>query len=150
MTIGAPHPFTVRQLQYALAVADEGGFRRAARACRVSQPALSSQVAALEDALGVRLFERAGRSVLVTGAGARRVLAEADGLVTAAKGLGDPFDATWRIGVIPTISPYLLPAVTPALRERWPRLRPLWIEDKTSSLVAALGRGELDAAILAL
>src|SRR5690349_4515349 len=93
----APHPYTLRQLQYAVAVADEGGFRKAARACRVSQPALSSQVAALEQALGVRLFERHGRAVLVTAAGAavlaraRRTLAEADDLLAAAVGLGDPF-----------------------------------------------------------
>lgn len=152
----APHAFTLRQLQYVVAIVDEGGFRRAAAACRVSQPSLSAQVAAVEGALGVPLFERRGRRVQLTTAGAevvrraRRVLAEADALATDVVRLGDPFDATWRIGVIPTIAPYLLPAVAPAIRERWPRLHPQWVEDKTSSLVAGLDRGDLDAAILAL
>lgn len=151
----APHPFTLRQLQYVVAIADEGGFRRAAAACRVAQPSLSTQVAAVEDALGARLFERRGRTVQPTAVGAevirraRRVLEEADALARDAVRLGDPFDATWRIGVIPTIAPYLLPAIARAIRERWPRLHPQWVEEKTSSLVALLDRGELDAAILA-
>src|SRR5215510_1167806 len=112
----APHPFSLRQLQYAVAVADSLSFRKAAEACHVSQPSLSAQLAQLEQALGVRLFERDRRRVLVTPAGkelidrARKLLLEAGDLVTAARLAGDPLAGTLRIGVIPTISPYLLPS----------------------------------------
>ena len=126
----APHPFTLRQLQYAVAVADARSFRRAAERCHVSQPSLSAQIAQLEGALGVRLFERDRRRVLLTPAGeelverARRVLLEADDLLDAARRLGDPLAGTLRIGVIPTVSPYLLPSVTPALARRAPAASP--------------------------
>src|SRR3982751_5628609 len=114
-----PPAFTLRQLQYAVAVADALSFRRAAEACHVSQPSLSAQLAELEHALGVRLFERDRRHVLVTPAGedllarARRILVAADDLVDAGRRARDPFAGTLRLGVIPTISPYLLPAVVP-------------------------------------
>lgn len=155
MTSG-PHPFTLRQLQYAVAVAEELSFRRAAERCHVSQPALSSQLAALETALGVRLFERDRRRVLPTAKGrelverARRALLSADDLVEAARQAADPLSGTLRIGVIPTISPYLLPKVAPRLRARFPRLAITWIEDKTEVLVKSLDEGTLDAALLAL
>jgi LysR family hydrogen peroxide-inducible transcriptional activator len=151
-----PHPLSLRQLQYVAAVAETLSFRRAAEACAVSQPALSAQVAALERALGVRLFERDRRRVLVTPAGqellghGRRVLREAEDLIDAARLLGDPLSGTLRLGVIPTISPYLLPEVVPALRAAHPRLSVHWIEDKTPVLVKSLGAGTLDAAVLAL
>jgi LysR family hydrogen peroxide-inducible transcriptional activator len=152
----APHPFTLRQLQYAVAVADTLSFHRAAARCRVSQPSLSAQLAQLEGALRVKLFERDRRRVLPTAAGvllverARRLLVEADDLVEESKRVGDPLTGTLRIGVIPTISPYLLPHLTPALRERYPKLTTLWVEDKTDVLVRRLAAGELDAALLAL
>jgi LysR family transcriptional regulator, hydrogen peroxide-inducible genes activator len=152
----APHAFSLRQLQYAIAVADALSFRRAAERCHVSQPALSSQLAQLEQALGVRMFERDRRRVLVTPAGreiverARRLLIEADDLVDASRRAGDPLAGTLRIGVIPTLSPYLLPAAAPALRAAFPRLRLAWREDKTAVLVALLAAGELDAALVAL
>jgi LysR family hydrogen peroxide-inducible transcriptional activator len=151
----APHPFSLRQLQYVVAVAEERSFRRAAERCRVSQPSLSSQLAALEKAIGVRLFER-DRGVLLTSAGedllarARRVLIEADDLVEASRRLGDPLAGVLRIGVIPTISPYLLPEIVPALRREHRRLTVLWTEDKTDTLTARLHEGSLDAALLAL
>jgi len=156
MTDPAPHPFTLRQLQYIVAIADLLNFRAAARACAVSQPALSAQVAAVESALGVRLFERGRRGVLVTEAGgavidrARALLVAAGDLVETAARAADPFAATLRMGVIPTISPYLLPAVTTALQRRYPRLTVLWTEDKTANLAAALHAGRLDACVLAL
>jgi LysR family hydrogen peroxide-inducible transcriptional activator len=156
MTSFAPHSFTLRQLQYAVAVADARSFRRAAELCHVSQPSLSAQLAQLEDALGARLFERERRPVLLTPAGeqlverARRLLVGADDLLGAAKQLGDPLSGSLRIGVIPTISPYLLPEIVPALRRRHPALTALWVEDKTETLVASLGEGKLDAALLAL
>ena|SRR5450432_2508691 len=150
------HPLSLRQLQYLVAVADTRSFRRAAELCHVSQPALSAQIAVLEQSLGVRLLERDRRMVLPTAAGldllerARRVLVEADDLADAAKRLGDPLSGTLRIGVIPTVSPYLLPEVVPTLRRRLALLNILWIEDKTDVLVERLQAGTLDAALLAL
>lgn len=152
----APHPFTLRQLQYAVAVADQLSFRKAAEHCHVSQPALSAQLAQLEDTLGVQLFERDRRRVLPTPAGAalidraRRLLVDADDLMGAARRAGDPLSGTLRLGVIPTISPYLLPQITPVLRARYPQLTAIWTEDKTPLLVSSLASGGLDAALVAL
>lgn len=152
----APHPFSLRQLQYVVAVADTLSFRRAAERCHVSQPSLSAQIASLEAALGVRIFERDRRRVLVTTAGqqlvdrARRALIASDDLVLAAKSAGDLLAGTLRIGVIPTVSPYLLPALTPPLRAEFPRLSVAWLEEKTDVLVSALQAGTIEAAILAL
>ncbi len=156
MTRFAPHPATLRQLQYVLAVAEHRSFRRAAEACAVSQPSLSSQVALLEEALGVPLFERLPRDVVVTRAGAelieraRRVVREADDLVAAALGTRDPLAGTLRIGVIPTVAPYLLPGAAPPLHRAYPRLTLLWVEEKTETLLRQVEAGELDAAILAV
>lgn len=153
---GAPHPFSLRQLQYALAVAETLSFRRAAERCHVAQPSLSTQVAALEQALGVRLFERNRRRVLVTPAGeallerARGVIGAADALLEGARGAGDPLSGALRIGVIPTVSPYLLPAASPVVRAAYPRLRLEWLEEKTSVLVSRLRSGALDGALLAM
>jgi LysR family hydrogen peroxide-inducible transcriptional activator len=152
----SPHPFTLRQLQYVAAVAELRSFRRAAERCHVSQPSLSAQVIQLEEALGVRLFERGGRRVLVTGAGdvvlprLRRLLLEADDLADSVRQLGDPLSGTLRLGVIPTISPYLLPEVVPVLRARHPGLSAVWVEDKTENLVESLREGRIDGALLAL
>jgi LysR family transcriptional regulator, hydrogen peroxide-inducible genes activator len=151
-----PHALTLRQLQYAVAVAELRSFRKAAERCRVSQPALSAQLAQLESTLGVQLFERDRRRVLLTSAGAdlieraRRILIATDDLMEAAKRAGDPLSGTLRVGIIPTISPYLLPALAPALRAAHPRLTVLWVEDKTSTLVDELAHGRIDAALLAL
>jgi LysR family hydrogen peroxide-inducible transcriptional activator len=148
--------FTLRQIQYIVAVAEMLSFRRAAELCNVSQPSLSAQIAEVEAALGVPLFERDRRGVLVTPAGreiigrARRVLVDADDLVDAANRFVDPLAGTLRIGLIPTIGPYLLPRVVPALRKTYPRLMLVWIEDKTEVLVRAVSHGDLDAALLAL
>ena len=147
---------SLRQLQYVVAIADTLGFRRAAERCHVSQPSLSAQVAELEETLGVKLFERDRRRVLVTTAGAdlvaraRRVLSEAGDLVEAAVRLGDPLAGPLRLGVIPTIAPYLLPEAVPAVLARFPRIKLLFREDKTEVLVASLEEGKLDAAVLAL
>jgi LysR family hydrogen peroxide-inducible transcriptional activator len=151
-----PYPFTLRQLQYALAVAETRSFRRAAERCHVSQPALSAQLAHLEAALGATLFERDRRGVLVTAAGAelleraRQVLLATDDLMEAAKSVKDPLSGSMRIGIIPTISPYLLPAIAPALRAGHPRLTVEWLEDKTPVLTQQLAQGRIDAALLAL
>ena len=147
--------FSLRQLQYAVAVADTGGFRRAADLCHVSQPSLSAQLAQLEKALGAQLFERDRRRVLLTAAGvdlvarARVVLTAACDLGSAAKRLSDPLAGTLRIGVIPTISPYLLPEISPAIRKRFPRLTIEWNEEKTRTILRDLADGRLDAVLLA-
>jgi LysR family hydrogen peroxide-inducible transcriptional activator len=149
-------PLTLRQLQYACAVADELSFRRAAERCHVAQPSLSSQVAELERSLGIALFERDRRRVLVTAAGAevlaraRALLLAADDLVDAARRRADPLAGALRIGVIPTIGPYLLPDLDPALRRAFPALELRWSEDQTERLVAQVQGGDLDAALLAL
>ena len=152
----APHPVTLRQLQYIVAVAERASFRRAAEACRVSQPSLSAQIAQVEAALGVQLFERDRRKVTLTQAGksvvqrARGLLVAADELCEDARTLGDPFAGTRRIGVIPTIGPYLLPEVAPVLRSRYPRLSFVWTEEKTAALLERLAAAEIDGAIVAI
>jgi LysR family hydrogen peroxide-inducible transcriptional activator len=151
-----PHPVTLRQLQYVVAVADRKSFRQAAEDCRVAQPSLSAQIAQVEDALNVRIFERDRRTVSLTSAGqalvtrARALLIAADELAESARQLSDPFSGTLRIGVIPTVGPYLLPEVAPLLRERFPKLNFVWAEEKTAQLLESLRRAELDGAILAL
>jgi LysR family hydrogen peroxide-inducible transcriptional activator len=152
----SPHPATLRQLQYVAAVADTRSFRRAASLCAVSQPSLSAQVAQLERTLGVALFERSTHRVLLTRAGeellarARDVLREADDFTEAAARLADPFAGVLRLGVIPTISPYLVPEIAPVLRTRHAGLRIQWTEEKTPVLAARLHAGDLDAALVAL
>jgi LysR family transcriptional regulator, hydrogen peroxide-inducible genes activator len=147
---------SLRQLRYLCAVADTLGFRKAAERCHVSQPSLSAQVREVEEVLGVRLFERDRRRVLLTPAGvdliarARRVLNEAEDLAEAAVRLGDPLAGTLRLGVIPTIAPYLLPEAVPAVLARFPRIKLLFREETTAALVAGLAQGKLDAAVLAL
>ncbi len=152
----SPHPITLRQLQYAVAVAVQKSFRKAAQACAVSQPALSAQVAQLESALGVRLFDRDTTRVLVTPAGqafvgrASALLLEADALVEEAQRLADPLAGPLRLGVIPTVGPYLLPEVAGGLRTAFPKLKFTWVEERTASLMRLLHAGELDGAIVAL
>lgn len=152
----SPHPFTLRQLQYAVVVGEELSFRKAAQRCHVSQPSLSAQVAQLEEVLGVRLFERDRKKVLLTKGGrtlltrARRLLLEADDLFEAGRLASDPLAGTLRLGVIPTISPYLLPPITPLLRKAFARLTLAWREDKTELLIQSLQAGTLDAALIAL
>jgi LysR family transcriptional regulator, hydrogen peroxide-inducible genes activator len=147
---------TLRQLQYVVEVARLGGFRRAAQACHVSQPALSAQVALVERQLGVQVFERDRRSVRLSSAGARiveqaqRVLVAAADLRELARQLADPFSGWLRLGVIPTIGPYLLPEITPPLARAFPKLSLVWSEARTDDLVSALRSGTLDAALLAV
>lgn len=151
-----PLPFTLRQMQYALAVAETLNFRRAAELCAVAQPSLSSQLAGLEAALGVPIFERGRGGVRVTPPGQvllarmERMLAEGRELTQEAQTFLDPFAGSLRLGIIPTLAPYVLPFLVPALREAFPRLLPLWTEAHTDTLVAALQKSELDGALLAL
>lgn len=151
-----PHPFTLRQLQYVIAVAESLSFSKAAARCHVSQPSLSAQLAQVEHALGVRLFERDRRAVVLTAAGrdlvarARTVLLASDDLVAVAQRAQNPLEGTLKLGVIPTLSPYLLPAAMPVLRRSFARLTTLWVEDRTPVLMRQLNEGVLDAALLAL
>ena len=122
----------------------------------MSQPSLSAQVGELEAALGVQLVERDRRGVMITTAGSeliermRRVLVEVDDVSEAARRFPDPLAGTLRIGVIPTIGPYLLPTVAPVLHKELPRLTLAWLEDKTEALVRRIRHGNLDGALLAL
>jgi LysR family transcriptional regulator, hydrogen peroxide-inducible genes activator len=157
MAIRTPgvNDLSLRQLQYVVAVADTLGFHRAAESLGVSQPTLSAQIQQLESVLGVALFERDRRRVLVTKAGeevvlrAKRVLVDVDDLLAAASAARDPFAGTFRIGVIPTVAPYVLPEVTPVLAETFPRLRLVFREEKTADVVRGLLAGELDAGLVA-
>ncbi len=152
----SPLPFTLRQLQYVAAVSSLKSFRRAAEACAVSQPALSAQLAQVERSLGVVLFERGRGGVLLTPQGREllprleRLLVDAADALRAARTLAAPGTGTLRLGVLPTISPYLLPRAAPELRRRHPGLAVRWVEEKTAGLLALLHEGEIDAAVLAL
>jgi LysR family hydrogen peroxide-inducible transcriptional activator len=147
---------SLRQLEYIVAVADLNGFRRAADACDVAQPSLSMQVALAERQLGVQIFERNHRGVRLSAVGAtiveqaRRVLAAARELRELARQSADPFRGTLRLGVIPTIGPYLLPEITPRLSKTFPQLQLLWTEARTGDLVQELKDGRLDGILLAL
>ncbi|MFM8534398.1 MAG: LysR substrate-binding domain-containing protein [Acidimicrobiia bacterium] len=156
MSIWDTVPYSIRQLQYVVAVADLGGFRRAAEACGVAQPSMSAQIAQAEQALGVQIFERGPKGVRVTAAGApvidraRAVRLAARDLAETARQHSDPLSGTVRIGVIPTVCPYLLPEVAPALRASLRGLHVIWSEDKTQPLIDQVESGSLDGAILAL
>jgi len=147
---------TLRQLEYIVAVADKRHFGRAAEACFVTQPGLSAQVRELESLLDIQIFERHSRRVLVTPAGAglveraRKILVEADELVEAARVAQQPLCGELRLGVIPTVAPYLLPRVLPKMRRKHTELRLLLREDHTARIVAELEAGRLDVLLLAL
>lgn len=145
----------LRDLRYLLALADHEHFGRAAKACGVSQPTLSVQVRKLEEVLGVALFERASRGVTPTAiceqllGHARAAVAEAEAVVAVARSLRDPLAGRFRLGIIPTLAPYLLPLVFAPLREALPTLEVEPWEDQTAALLDRLRARELDAALLA-
>jgi LysR family hydrogen peroxide-inducible transcriptional activator len=151
-----PSTVSLRQLQYIVAVADVGGFGRAAEQCHVAQPSLSAQVALAERQLGVQIFERGWQGVRLSAAGAvvveqaRRVLGAQRELEELASHLRDPFRGTFRLGIIPTVGPYLLPDVVPALVRAHPGLTLVWREDRTVNLVHEIKEGTLDGGIMAL
>jgi len=147
---------TIRQLECFVAVSDTLNFRLAADRCFITQPALSAQVQQLEQLLGTQLFERNRRSVLPTAAGtalvdgARRILSDLNDLTESAQSFGSPLTGTLRIGVIPTVAPYVLPAAMAHVAKRHPKLRILLREGQTEDLVTALHEGSLDVLLLAL
>jgi len=146
----------LRDLKYLVALADHKHFGHAAAACYVSQPTLSTQIRKLEDELGVALVERAPRKVMLTPAGrdaadrARRIVAEVEQMKEAARRSQDPEAGTVRLGIFPTLGPYLLPHVIPRLRQRFPQLELLLVEEKSDVLLSRLREGKLDAGLLAL
>ena len=152
----APSTVSLRQLQYIVAVAELGGFGRAAEQCHVAQPSLSAQIALAERQLGVQIFERSRQGVRLSSAGAavveqaRRVLAAQRELEELAGHLRDPFRGTFRLGIIPTVGPYLLPDVVPAIARAYSHLTLVWQEDRTPSLVRQIKDGVLDGGIMAL
>lgn len=146
----------LRDLRYLVALAEHKHFGRAADASFVSQPTLSTQIRKLEDELDVALVERTPRKILLTEVGreiaarARHVLDEVDQIRSIARRTKDPESGTLRLGLFPTLGPYLLPHVVPGLRARFPRLELLLIEEKSEILLQRLREGRLDATLLAL
>jgi LysR family hydrogen peroxide-inducible transcriptional activator len=146
---------TLRDLRYLLAVAEHQHFGRAAEASGISQPTLSVQLRKLEEQLGVALFERTSRTVAPTVAcerlmpHVRAAVAEADAILAVARSLRDPLAGRFRLGIIPTLAPYLLPLIFAPLREALPALEVEPWEDQTAALLERLRGHELDAALLA-
>lgn len=150
------HLPTIKQLQYLVALRQHGHFGRAAEACYVTQSTLSAGLRELETSLRVTLVERTRRVVRFTRLGeqiadkAARVIREAEELADLARAQGKPLHGDLRMGVIPTIAPFLLPAMLPRLREQWPTLK-LYLREETSQAACeALHRGQLDCVLLAL
>ncbi|MBY5835090.1 LysR family transcriptional regulator (plasmid) [Rhizobium leguminosarum] len=147
---------TLKQLRYFEALARDGRFRRAADACAISQPALSMQIKELEQELGGELFERNAREVKLTAFGQtvalriRDILRGVDELAELARAARDPFLTRLRIGIIPTIAPYLLPAIINDLNRSFAGIQIEVRETQTSKLVQELAQGQLDTAIVAL
>ena len=153
MTVHLP---TIKQLQYLVALRQHGHFGKAAEACFVTQSTLSAGLRELETLLGVTLVERTRRVVRFTALGekitdkAQLVLREAEQLAELTRAEGQPLHGELRMGVIPTIAPFLLPAMLPRLREQWPSLK-LYLREETSQAACdALHRGQLDCVLLAL
>jgi LysR family hydrogen peroxide-inducible transcriptional activator len=147
---------TLRQLRYLVAVVDRCHFGQAAEECLVSQSTLSAGIQELEDQLGAPLLERTKRTVVPTPLGreiaerAQALLKDAEDLVDVALAARNPMAGPVRLGVIPTIGPFLVPRLMPALRDAFPELKLYLREDQTARLLALLDQGELDAAIMAL
>jgi LysR family hydrogen peroxide-inducible transcriptional activator len=146
----------LRALKYLVKLADLQHFSKAAEACHVSQPTLSTQIRKLEEELEVQLVERAPRNIQLTPIGkeiatrARHVLRDIEQIQSAARRSRDPETGTLRLGIFPTLAPYLLPHVVPGIRRRFPQLKLQLAEEKTADILRLLDDGELDAALLAL
>ena len=145
----------LRDLKYLVALADYQHFSKAAEACFVSQPTLSTQIKKLESLLDVQLVERNPRQVLLTAVGAqiaaraRLVLAEVDAIRDLARLSKEPDAGTMTLGVFPTLGPYWLPHVVPRIVARFPKLKLRLVEEKTETLIELLASGKIDLAVLA-
>jgi LysR family hydrogen peroxide-inducible transcriptional activator len=146
----------IRALQYFVKLAELKHFSKAANACFVSQPTLSTQIRKLEDELGISLVERAPRKIMLTPIGediahrARHILRDIEHIKDAARRSKDPETGTIKLGIFPTLAPYLLPHVIPVIRQRYPDLRMQLYEEKTEVILNMLDQGRLDAGLLAL
>lgn len=146
----------LRDLQYFTTTAHELHFGRAAELCNVSQPTLSMQLKKLEETLGVQLFERSNKQVMLTPIGeilaarAERVLRDVGDMRAIAKTAQAPDSGELHFGIFPTLAPYLLPGLMPQLKEHFPRLDVLLTEEKTPELISKLAAGSLDCALLAI
>ena len=146
----------VHQLRYVCAIADTGNFSRAAERCKIAQPSLSQQVQKLEDDLGVKLFDRLGRSIRLTEAGrafiprARAILEQMDAARTSAADKNADLRGSVTVGVIPTVAPYRMPGYAASFAKKFPDAKLRIIEDTTSVLVQGLRDLSIDVAILAL
>jgi LysR family hydrogen peroxide-inducible transcriptional activator len=147
---------TIRQLKYFVALTENGHFGRSAEQCFVSQSAFSNAIKELEATLDAQLVDRTNRNVTITATGrevavqARLVLRDLESLVETARGHEEPLTGELRLGVIPTIAPFVLPDALPELRKRYPDLRLLLIEDQTQRIYERLMEGELDILLMAL
>lgn len=147
---------TLKQLQYLVALKEHGHFGRAADACFVTQSTLSAGIKELESLVGVTLVERTRRVVRFTPLGVRvaekaqRILREAEELSDLVRAAGKPLSGELRMGVIPTIAPFLLPTLLPRFRKEWPELKLYLREDTSQAACDALHRGQLDCVLLAL
>ncbi len=147
---------TLQDLRYVVALAEHGHFGRAAAACDIAQSTISAQIKNLERQLGVTLFERTTKSVSVTAIGleiagrARQVLADVEAIMSFGQQISGPLVGAFGLGIIPTLGPYVLPWLVPALRKAYPKLRLTLREDLTAPLLERLASHQLDAALVAL
>ena len=145
----------LKDLQYVIAVAETRHFGRAAERCYVSQPTLSGQLRKLEESLGVTLFERTNRVVEITPIGeailthARQIMEQADAITQLARAHQDPLAGPFRLGAIPTLSPYLMPLILEPLQQSHSQLTLVLSEEVTETLLTRLHHHEIDAALLA-
>lgn len=146
----------LRDLNYLVTVADLRSFVKAAEQCCISQPTLSTQIKKMEQSLGVKIFERNNKKVLVTELGeqiiasAKRVLLEIESMQELARNAQNPMAGNFRLGAFPTLSTYIFPQLVPIIKQELPELRLILIEEKTDLLITQLKQGEIDAALLAL
>lgn len=145
----------LRDLEYLVALSELKHFGKAAHKCFVSQPTLSSQIKKLETELDVSLIERGSKTFLLTDTGkqvvekAKQVLAISQEIVELSQFSKSPFKGTLRLGLIPTIGPYLLPLILKEIKEKFPDLKLILSEKKTHEIIDALNNGDLDCGILA-
>jgi len=145
----------IRDLKYLLAVAEHKSFIKAAESCFISQPTLSMQIKKLEQSLGIVIFERNNKRVLITDIGqqiinsSKLILQEVAHIQELAESSQSPLAGNFRLGAFPTLAPYILPTIVPLIKNQLTNLRLILIEEKTDTLLAQLKRGELDACLLA-
>ena len=145
----------IRDLRYIVAVADLKSFVRAAEHCCVSQPTLSMQIKKLEESLGIKIFERNNKRVLITPIGqqvidtAQTILQQIERLQSLCENAQDPLAGDLILGAFPTLAPYLLADLVPLITQQLPKLRLILVEEKTEVLLNRLKEGSIDVALLA-